>query len=144
MTKAPVRFIFNLREMRALSCLKPGLLEYVDRDKPALKKNHALIKIKRIGICGTDLHAFEGTQPYFQYPRIMGHELSAELVDMDNAPVFNTGETVTIIQYFNCGHCFACINGKPNHCVNIEVCGVHTDGGMAEYLLVPSASLVPW
>jgi 2-desacetyl-2-hydroxyethyl bacteriochlorophyllide A dehydrogenase len=99
------------------------------------------LKIQRIGICGTDLHAFEGTQPFFNYPRILGHELSGDLVD--GIPQgFERGEAVTFIPYFNCGVCIACRQGKPNCCVSLNVCGVHSDGGMTEYLLVPSTSLV--
>lgn len=128
--------------MKILVCNKPGELQYSTANQPVLKKDHAVIKIKRIGICGTDLHAFEGTQPYFTYPRILGHELSGELVDCDNALGFVRGEIVTIIPYFNCGSCVACLRGKPNCCVNMKVCGVHVDGGMVEYLSVPSAALV--
>ncbi|MGZ3874329.1 MAG: zinc-binding alcohol dehydrogenase family protein [Mucilaginibacter sp.] len=128
--------------MKALSCTIPGNLEYKNIEKPVLEKGHAIIKIKRIGICGTDLHAFEGTQPYFVYPRILGHELSGELMEFDDAPGFEKGEKVTFIPYFNCGTCIACRTGKPNCCVNLKVCGVHVDGGMVEYLSVPSASLV--
>lgn len=128
--------------MKTLVCTTPGTLEYSEAGKPELKSNHAIIKIKRIGICGTDLHAFEGTQPFFNYPRILGHELAGELVEADNAPGFETGEMVTFIPYFNCGECIACRSGKPNCCTHIQVCGVHTDGGMAEYLQVPSYSLV--
>ncbi|MBX2894189.1 MAG: zinc-binding alcohol dehydrogenase family protein [Cyclobacteriaceae bacterium] len=128
--------------MKALVCKQPGMVEYITIPDPAMKKDHAIIRIKRIGICGTDLHAFEGTQPYFTYPRILGHELAGELVDMDNAPGFSKGELVTIIPYFNCETCIACLRGKPNCCVNMKVCGVHVDGGMVEYLLVPSTSLV--
>lgn len=128
--------------MEVLVCTEPGSFEYETKDKPALTPGNAIIKIKRIGICGTDLHAYEGTQPFFNYPRILGHELSGELVDFDNAPGFEIGETVTFIPYFNCGHCIACRMGKPNCCSNIQVCGVHCDGGMAEYLSVPSATLV--
>ncbi|PRY06837.1 2-desacetyl-2-hydroxyethyl bacteriochlorophyllide A dehydrogenase [Pontibacter ummariensis] len=109
---------------------------------PALTRGHAIIKIRRIGICGTDLHAFEGTQPYFEYPRILGHELAGELVDFDDAPGFQKGEAVTFIPYFNCGVCIACRSGKPNCCTKMQVCGVHVDGGMAEYLTVPSSALV--
>ncbi len=100
------------------------------------------MKIRRIGICGTDLHAYEGTQPYFNYPRILGHELAADLVEADRAPGFVPGEAVTLIPYFNCGVCIACRNGKPNCCEKIKVCGVHVDGAMVDYLSVPSASLV--
>ncbi len=128
--------------MRSLICKQPFQFEYAEIDEPELKPGHAIIKIKRIGICGTDLHAFEGTQPYFSYPRILGHELSGDLIDFDNAGDFVTGDIVTIIPYFNCGNCIACRNGKPNCCVNIRVSGVHVDGGMAEYLSVPSYSLV--
>jgi threonine dehydrogenase-like Zn-dependent dehydrogenase len=59
--------------MKTLTCTQPGNFEYGEKQKPILKKDTAIIKIKRIGICGTDLHAFEGTQPYFNYPRILGH-----------------------------------------------------------------------
>ena len=128
--------------MKVLVCKTPGQFEYQQRKAPELHKDHAIIKINRIGICGTDLHAFEGTQPYFSYPRILGHELAGELIDFDNAPGFHKGETVTFIPYFNCGKCIACRSGKPNCCVEIKVCGVHIDGGMAEYLSVPSYALV--
>lgn len=128
--------------MKVLTCTKPGLLTYSEQDLPPLKKDHAIIKIKRIGICGTDLHAFGGNQPYFNYPRILGHELAGELTEVDFAPGFTIGEAVTIIPYFNCGNCLPCRSGKPNHCVNIKVCGVHTDGGMVQYLSVPSYALV--
>ena len=128
--------------MKTLVCKEPGHFEYVSAERPQLNKGHAIIRIKRIGICGTDLHAFEGTQPFFQYPRILGHELSGELIEFDDAPGFSKGEAVTFIPYFNCGECIACKSGKPNCCVNMKVCGVHQDGGMAEYLSVPSYSLV--
>lgn len=88
------------------------------------------------------MHAFEGTQPYFSYPRILGHELAGELVEFDNAPGFELGEAVSLVPYFNCGKCIACRKDKPNCCVNLQVCGVHLDGGMVEYLSVPSSSLL--
>ena len=128
--------------MKTLLCVEPGKLEYATGIRPELKKGQAIIKIKRIGICGTDLHAFEGTQPYFNYPRILGHELAGELVEFDNAPGFKTGESVTFIPYFNCGECIACRKGKTNCCTKMQVCGVHVDGGMVEYLSVPSSSLL--
>ena len=128
--------------MKSLVCIQPGHFEYGEADLPLARPGEAIIKIRRIGICGTDLHAFEGTQPYFEYPRILGHELSGDLVDFDQAPGFQPGEAVTIIPYFNCGHCIACRSGKPNCCTTIKVCGVHIDGGMVEYLRVPSQFLV--
>src|SRR6185312_2198471 len=129
-------------EMTSLVCSEPGTFEYKKSDRPTPTKGNAIIKIKRIGICGTDIHAFEGTQPFFEYPRILGHELSGEIVAADGAPGFAIGEPVTFIPYIHCGYCLACTGGKPNCCVNLKVWGVHIDGGMAEYYSVPSRLLV--
>ena len=133
--------ILKTRTMKALICTEPGLLEYTEQPAPVFAEGNTILRIRRIGLCGTDLHAFEGTQPYFSYPRILGHELAAEIVQTDNAD-FTEGEIVTFIPYFYCGTCIACRNGKPNCCTAIKVCGVHINGGMAEYLSVPSYSLV--
>ncbi len=127
--------------MNTLICTEPGLLQYAETPAPVYSAGNTILRIRRIGLCGTDLHAFEGTQPYFSYPRILGHELAAEIVQTDNAD-FAAGETVTFIPYFNCGTCIACRNEKPNCCTAMQVCGVHVNGGMAEYLSVPSYSLV--
>ncbi len=127
--------------MKTLVCTSPHHFEYTDTEKPFIQPGHTLLKIQRIGVCGTDLHAFEGTQPYFNYPRILGHELAA-IIEETNAPGFKKGDAVTIIPYFNCGNCIACRKGKPNCCVSMKVCGVHVDGGMREFLLVPDSSLV--
>jgi 2-desacetyl-2-hydroxyethyl bacteriochlorophyllide A dehydrogenase len=132
---------YSLIIMKILSCVKPGQLEYNEAPKPSIGPGFSLLKIRRIGICGTDLHAYEGTQPFFSYPRILGHELSGDLID-GVPPGFEAGEAVTFIPYFNCGVCIACRQGKPNCCVSMNVCGVHSDGGMVEYLSVPSASLL--
>ena len=128
--------------MKTLVCTRPGEFEYAAGEQPELKTGQAILKIKRIGICGTDLHAFEGTQPYFEYPRILGHELSGELIAVDGASGFKIGDAVTFIPYFYCGKCIACTKGKQNACVHIKVCGVHQHGGMVEYLSVPSYSLI--
>ncbi len=128
--------------MKALVCIKPGEFEYGEMDAPIARPGQSIIRIRRIGICGTDLHAFEGTQPFFEYPRILGHELAGDLVDLDRAPGYSPGEAVTAIPYFNCGTCIACRKGKSNCCATLKVCGVHIDGGMVDYLSVPSDSLV--
>jgi len=128
--------------MLTLQCSEPRRLAYREQMNPELRELHAIISVKRIGICGTDLHAYEGTQPFMSYPRILGHELSGELIAFDGAPGFKQNEHVTFIPYFSCGNCIACRNGTPNCCVRIQVCGVHIDGGMAEYVLVPSHSLI--
>ena len=128
--------------MKVLICTKPGAFEYTDVAPPVSQPGHAIIQIRRIGICGTDLHAYRGTQPYFSYPRILGHELAGELIETGGAEGFESGEIVTFIPYFDCGKCIACRNGKPNCCTDINVCGVHIDGGMAAFLSVPSCSLM--
>ncbi|TDG36252.1 zinc-binding alcohol dehydrogenase family protein [Pedobacter changchengzhani] len=128
--------------MKTLVCTEPGNFEYQNAEQPVLEKGRAIIKIKRIGICGTDIHAYEGVQPFFEYPRILGHELAGDLISFDDAPGFKIGEAVTIAPYFSCGTCIACRSGKPNCCTSIKVCGVHQDGGMVEYLSVPSSSLI--
>jgi 2-desacetyl-2-hydroxyethyl bacteriochlorophyllide A dehydrogenase len=127
--------------MRVLVCESPGVLRHAEQKKPVFGKREALVRVHKIGICGTDLHAFEGVQPYFQYPRILGHELAVEFVDGDGDG-FLPGERVSVLPYFNCNTCIACRAGKPNCCVNMKVCGVHQDGGMAEYLVVPFHALV--
>lgn len=128
--------------MNTLVCRQPGQLAYEHRPAPAVPAGHALLRIRRIGICGTDLHAYEGTQPFFSYPRVLGHELAGELVDAGGAEGFAAGEAVTFIPYFSCGHCVACRHGLPNCCTSINVCGVHIDGGMTELLAVPAHTLV--
>ncbi len=128
--------------MKALICSNPGHFEYKDVPAPQLQPGHAILKIKQIGICGTDLHAFEGTQPYFSYPRILGHEIAADLIEADSITGFLPGDKVTIIPYLHCGHCIACRNGKTNCCASIQVCGVHTDGAMQEYYSVPVYTLL--
>ncbi|GGF15015.1 zinc-binding alcohol dehydrogenase family protein [Hymenobacter cavernae] len=128
--------------MNTLVCEQPGQFAYTERETPVAPEGYSLLKIKRIGICGTDLHAYEGTQPFFAYPRVLGHELAGEVADAGAAEGFTVGEAVTFIPYFNCGTCIACRSGLPNCCTQINVCGVHIDGGMAEYLAVPSYSLV--
>jgi 2-desacetyl-2-hydroxyethyl bacteriochlorophyllide A dehydrogenase len=127
--------------MRILTCLKPGEFAYSDTPAPELKSGYAMVKVKRIGICGTDLHAFEGTQPFFNYPRVLGHELAGEIVGIENHANYKVGDQVSIIPYFSCGTCFACTQGKTNCCTTLNVFGVHSDGGMSEFISIPIDSL---
>lgn len=126
--------------MRAISCNEPKELEYAELPFPEQKDGFTILKVRRIGICGTDLHAFEGTQPYFSYPRILGHELACEIIESEG--VFQKGDKVCVLPYFNCGKCVACRNSKPNCCVNIKVFGVHIDGGMVDYISVPTDAVI--
>lgn len=117
-------------------------MNILKKKKTVLQKGRAIIKVKRIGICGTDLHAFEGTQPFFKYPRILGHELAGELVEVEGVEKFQPGDKFSFIPYFNCGECIACRNGKTNFLNDIQVFEVHIDGGMAEYISVPTQYLL--
>jgi 2-desacetyl-2-hydroxyethyl bacteriochlorophyllide A dehydrogenase len=127
--------------MKALVCTTPHQFDYTVAPMPVAGDGETLLKIERIGICGTDLHAYEGTQPYFNYPRILGHELAATIVET-KAFGFNIGDAVTIIPYMHCGACIACKSNKQNCCVNMQVFGVHIDGGMREFVTVPDTALV--
>ncbi len=125
--------------MKTLRLEEPQVFKFIEQDQPTeLDPHEALIKIKNIGICGTDYHAFRGKQPFFCYPRVLGHELGAEVVAVgqENDRI-NIGDKVTVEPYLNCGNCQSCKNGKSNCCENLQVLGVHTDGGMCEYLKVP-------
>lgn len=103
-----------------------------------LSEGEALVKIKKIGVCGTDYHAFRGNQPFFTYPRVLGHELGAEVVQLQSASNdLEIGDRVAVEPYLNCGRCQPCRNGKSNCCEQLKVLGVHVDGGMASYLKVP-------
>ncbi|MCF2947075.1 zinc-binding alcohol dehydrogenase family protein [Paraglaciecola aquimarina] len=123
--------------MRAVVCVEPGVLEYKEFEKPEPKAGEVLVKIKSIGVCGTDIHAFGGNQPFFEYPRVLGHELAGVVEKVGEGVDLASGKSVYIIPYISCGTCIACRNDKGNCCTNIEVIGVHRDGGMCEYICVP-------
>ena len=129
--------------MKSIVCEKPWQLKMKDMDLPEVKPGEALIRVRRVGICGTDLHAFKGEQPYFTYPRILGHEISGEIVEVGkNSYGFKQGDPVAIIPYLECGKCIACRIGKTNCCTQLTLFGVQRDGGMSEYLSVPLDHLI--
>ncbi|CAL4868784.1 L-galactonate-5-dehydrogenase [Asticcacaulis sp. MM231] len=102
-----------------------------------------MIRIRRVGLCGTDYHIFSGNQPFLAYPRIMGHELAGEVAEVDEGSSLRIGQLVTINPYLPCGVCVACRKEMPNCCVNIKVLGVHIDGGMTEFICVPADAVIP-
>ena len=123
---------------------KPGSFAAVDRPEPTAAPGTALVRVHRIGVCGTDLHAFAGKQPFFTYPRVLGHELGVEVLDPGDAPHgLKAGDRCSVEPYLNCGHCIACRRGKPNCCTTLQVLGVHIDGGMTSRLRVPARKLHP-
>ena len=127
--------------MRAVLCSNPRELDIVERPLPVRKPGEALVRIRRIGVCGTDMHIYQGNQPYFAYPRVMGHELSGEIAEAEKGSALKAGDAVYVVPYLHCGHCIACRAGKTNCCMSLKVLGVHIDGGMCEYLAVPETYL---
>ncbi|KQZ28242.1 zinc-binding alcohol dehydrogenase family protein [Duganella sp. Root1480D1] len=124
--------------MKTVICQAPGELRLGDLPVPQPAAGEALVRVRRIGLCGTDMHIFRGTQPFLQYPRVMGHELSGEIVSAPEGSGLAAGDQVYVMPYLSCGKCVACRQGKTNCCTNIQVLGVHRDGGMAEYLALPA------
>jgi 2-desacetyl-2-hydroxyethyl bacteriochlorophyllide A dehydrogenase len=124
--------------MLSVICESPGVLRAQQCDPPARAAGEVLLRVSRVGICGTDLHIFTGNQPYIEYPRVMGHEFSATVVEAERNSGFAPGDGVYVMPYLSCGHCVACRQGKTNCCVDIRVLGVHRDGALTEYLSVPA------
>lgn len=128
--------------MLSIFCDTPGTLTAREIEKPIREDGEVLVSIRRIGVCGTDLHIFSGNQPYLSYPRMMGHELSGVVEEAPDGSNLQAGDIVTIIPYLSCEKCSACLKGKTNCCRNIGVLGVHRDGGMCEYLSLPEKYVV--
>src|ERR1700690_4326749 len=131
--------------MKSIVLTEPGKLELRDMPLPPPPgENEAQVRVRQVGICGTDLHAFQGHQPFFTYPRILGHELAVEITEIgltSEAHSFKLGDRCCIQPYLNCGQCAACLRGKDNCCMNMQVIVVHRDGGMRELINIPIAKL---
>ena len=129
--------------MKTIVLDEPGRFRLADRSAPpAPAPGEALVRVHRVGVCGSDLHAFRGKQPFFSYPRVVGHELGVEIVALGQAEArLAVGDRCAVEPYLNCGRCIACRRGKTNCCVHLKVLGVHTDGGMRELLTVPASKL---
>ncbi|MDG0789904.1 zinc-binding alcohol dehydrogenase family protein [Cohnella ginsengisoli] len=130
--------------MRGIICAEIERFAFVDDlPEPVLEPGSAIVALKRIGICGTDLHAYKGRQPFFAYPRILGHELAGVIEAIGpNEKGLRIGDRVSVIPYMHCGICIACRGGKTNCCTDMKVLGVHIDGGMRERISVPVSHLI--
>jgi alcohol dehydrogenase len=131
--------------MRAISLKRPGELERVEIAEPrAPGAGEALVAVHRVGICGSDISGFLGKMPFFSYPRIPGHELGVEVLEV-GAGVSNVrpGDRCSVEPYMNCGTCIACRKGASNCCANLKVLGVMTDGGLCDRFIVPARKLHP-
>jgi 2-desacetyl-2-hydroxyethyl bacteriochlorophyllide A dehydrogenase len=129
--------------MKAIILNQPEQLSQIETERPTPpEKGQALVRVHRVGICGTDLHAFRGRQPFFSYPRILGHELGVEIIELGSpSDLLKIGDKCAVEPYLNCGQCIACRRDKPNCCAHLEVLGVHADGGMREFFVVPQEKL---
>lgn len=131
--------------MRAAVTTAPGRVEVRDKAAPTAGPGEALIRVERVGICGSDLHIYHGTSPYVVYPRTQGHEFAGTVVafgDGDPGPV-RIGERVAVEPLLPCGVCYPCRQGRPNCCANLKVLGAHVDGALCELIAVPTARLYP-
>ena len=127
--------------MKAVKIMKPNELQIIDMEKPAIdEKNNVLVKIHVAGICGSDVGIYHGKNAAATYPRVIGHEMVGEIVETgENVTKRKVGDRVIIDQVTACGHCYACRKGRPNVCENLQVRGVHIDGGYREYMAVPES-----
>lgn len=124
--------------MKAIEITKPYEINIIEKDVPKPKGNEALLKVLCCGICGADVASFTGNQPFTTYPRIPGHEFSAQIVEIpDNDRGFKAGDIVTCNPYFNCGECYACKRGIVNACHDNQTMGVQRDGSFQEYITMP-------
>lgn len=132
-----------MTSMKTLVVAEPRSMVWQQRTRPTPAAHEVLIKPITAGICGTDIHAWAGNQPFFSYPRVLGHELCGEVVALGaEASGFTPGQRVALIPYVACQQCDACQSGKTNCCENISVIGVHQDGGFCELLSVPQTNLL--
>ena len=120
--------------MKSITLTEPGHFDLTDSPLPSLPGiDEVQVRVHRVGICGTDLHAYTGTQPFFSYPRILGHELALEVLkigDTTSEHPLRVGDKCCLRPYLNCGKCGACLRGFENCCTHMQVFGVHLDGGM--------------
>ncbi|WP_196604976.1 zinc-binding alcohol dehydrogenase family protein [Pectinatus haikarae] len=124
--------------MKTIIIPTPGQVEIIDTPKPMRGQGEALLKVLYGGICGSDLGTYRGTFAYASYPRIPGHEFSAEIVEIDkNDQNLKAGMTVTCNPYFNCGRCYSCQRGLVNCCTENETLGAQRDGAFSEYITMP-------
>jgi threonine dehydrogenase-like Zn-dependent dehydrogenase len=125
--------------MKAVQVTGPHQLSIVEREKPVIThEQDILIKVKMVGICGSDIHIYHGTNPLATLPRVIGHEVTGVVEAVgDEVDTLSVGDKVVLEPIESCGQCYACRSGRGNVCSNLEVYGVHRDGGLQEYMVIP-------
>lgn len=128
--------------MISVTLREPGCLELTQAAEVGqLPEGYSRVRVHRIGICGTDWHAYAGRQPFFSYPRILGHELGVEVIECSGLSHVQPGDRCAVEPYLNCGTCIACRRGHSNCCETLQVLGVHVDGGLQEQFILPTNKL---
>ncbi len=138
--------------MRAVQVQKAHELLIQEVEKPRVENTtDVLVKVKRVGICGSDMHIYHGTNPLATLPRVVGHEVAGEVVEVgDDVKTIQVGDHVVVEPIRYCGTCYACRKGRPNVCASLSVFGVHEDGGMREWFVLPEKQIhvvdssLPW
>lgn len=129
--------------MKAIEITNPYEIKLIDKEKPSAKAGEALLKVLYCGICGADVASFTGNQPFTTYPRIPGHEFSAQIVEIGkNDKGLKAGDVVTCNPYFNCGECYSCKRGIVNACTDNQTMGVQRDGSFQEYITMPVERII--
>jgi L-gulonate 5-dehydrogenase len=129
--------------MLAISVEKPHSLAVVEARSPAPEQSEVRVRVRRAGICGSDVHILHGSNPFARYPRIIGHEFAGEIESVGpDVSALAVGDRVVVDPVLSCGHCYPCRIGRPNVCANLEVFGVHRDGGFRDLIVVPARNVV--
>lgn len=129
--------------MKTLVLQQPGELVWEDRHAAVPRADEALVRVVSCGVCGTDIHALAGKQPFFSYPRVLGHELCVEILEAPAASGLEPGTLCAVEPYHFCGACPPCLAGRTNTCHHLQVLGVHTDGGHTPRMALPVDKLHP-
>lgn len=130
--------------MKAIVIDKPYEVEIRDVPMPTVGEGEALLRVLYVGICGADVASYTGNQPFTTYPRIPGHEFSAEIIEIpENDKGLKKGDIVTCNPYFNCGKCYSCERGHVNCCTDNQTMGVQRDGAFCEYISMPVERIYP-
>ena len=123
---------------------EPGKIIFREVNVPAPGPDQVLVKIKKIGVCGSDIHVYHGTHPYTSYPVTQGHEVSGQIVKTgEYVKDLKEGQKVTIEPQVFCGRCYPCLHGKYNLCEKLKVMGFQTTGTASEYFAVDSSKVTP-
>jgi L-gulonate 5-dehydrogenase len=129
--------------MIAITVERPNALGLMDQPIPVPARGEVLVRVRRAGICGSDIHILHGSNPFAQYPRIIGHEFAGEIAALGaDVTGLAEGDRVVVDPVVSCGRCYPCRVGRPNVCANLEVFGVHRDGGFRDLVPVPARNVV--